>query len=120
MKELNDFNSADSEDNSKDSEDEEDLRAHIFAAANNLTALKSIAQTDKSKLLNKDRNGWTPLHEAVRAGDIDIINYLLGEEVGSDLYAVTYNELNVFDLAEDNNEIYELLTSFEVRIFVII
>jgi len=121
MKELDDFtnNSEDSDskdnskDDSKDSEDEEDIIAHTYAATKNLRGLRSIAKKDKSKLLKKDINGWTPLHEAVRAGDVDIINYLLNDDVGADLYDVTYNGLDVFDLAEENREIYDLLRSFE-------
>jgi len=34
---------------------------------------------NKANLFSKDHNGWTPLHEAARAGHVAVIQYLLDE-----------------------------------------
>lgn len=51
--------------------------AHYAAIYNDLRALKNIGQGDKSSLFASDDNGWTPLHEAVRAGHTRIVQFLL-------------------------------------------
>jgi ankyrin repeat protein len=52
---------------------------HHAAADGLLHILKEIAVTDRAKLFSKDANGWTPLHEAARAGRTHVIQYLLDE-----------------------------------------
>lgn len=44
-----------------------------------LDLLKELATKDRSQLFKVDQNGWRPLHEAARAGHVDVIKYLLQE-----------------------------------------
>mmetsp|Transcript_16020 Transcript_16020/g.44367 ORF Transcript_16020/g.44367 Transcript_16020/m.44367 type:complete len:419 (-) Transcript_16020:242-1498(-) len=62
-------------------------RAHVAAATGDLEELKRLAGKDKAALTRKDENGWQPLHEAVRAGDVDAVTVLV--ENGADINAVT-------------------------------
>ena len=52
---------------------------HHAAADGSLHLLKEIASVNKANLFLKDNNGWTPLHEAARAGHVAVIQYLLDE-----------------------------------------
>jgi ankyrin repeat protein len=62
---------------------------HHAAADGLLYILKAIAATDRAKIFSKDKNGWTPLHEAARAGRTDVIRYLLEE--GAEINGRTNN-----------------------------
>lgn len=46
-------------------------------------ALKQLAKKDSKALLKADRNGWRPLHEAARAGETEVVEFLIkqGAEV---------------------------------------
>ena len=44
-------------------------------------------ELDETLVTAKDKNGWTPLHEAVRAGDPDIVRFLI--EKGADINSRT-------------------------------
>jgi hypothetical protein len=55
------------------------ISAHQAAALGDLTALKSLASSDRNVLFKADRNGWRPLHEAARSGYADVLEYLLEE-----------------------------------------
>jgi ankyrin repeat protein len=46
---------------------------HNAAASGNMDALKSLADTDRNNLFKSDQNGWRPLHEAARAGHVEVI-----------------------------------------------
>lgn len=51
--------------------------AHYYAQISDKKELKNVLDR-KAEVVNiRDKNGWTPLHEAVRAGDMDIIRLLL-------------------------------------------
>jgi prolyl 4-hydroxylase len=56
-------------------------RAHGYAATNNLEQLKGLAEKDPDILQKEDTNGWQPLHEAVRAGHLSVVEYLLENNV---------------------------------------
>jgi ankyrin repeat protein len=51
--------------------------------------MAQLAKIDRRKLLYKDQNGWQPIHEAARAGHVEIIKLLLDHEV--DLNARTHD-----------------------------
>ena len=42
-----------------------------------LKTLQEIAGVNKNDLHLKDENGWQPLHEAVRSGHVDIVDFLV-------------------------------------------
>jgi prolyl 4-hydroxylase len=50
---------------------------HAAAANGDVDGLAEIAKTDKKMLHQQDRNGWQPIHEAVRAGHVEAIEFLL-------------------------------------------
>ena len=56
--------------------------AHTAAAAGDLVRVSKVAKKDGKALHKKDANGWQPLHEAVRAGHLDIVRFLI--ENGAD------------------------------------
>jgi len=58
-------------------------RAHDAAVTGNLKTLEKIAGWSKSNLLDRDENGWAPIHEATRANNVKVIEFLLyhGEDV---------------------------------------
>lgn len=56
--------------------------AHSAAAIGDLALLKQLATKDPKVLLEKDRNGWMPLHEAARAGQAEVVEYLIKEGSG--------------------------------------
>jgi prolyl 4-hydroxylase len=51
--------------------------AHRAAATGDLDSLKKLATTDRKMLHSKDGNGWQPIHEAARAGHVEIVELLL-------------------------------------------
>lgn len=55
--------------------------AHYAAIYNDLRALKRIAKNNHILLHIPDVNGWTPLHEASRAGHTNIVEFLLRQGV---------------------------------------
>jgi prolyl 4-hydroxylase len=53
--------------------------AHLYAASGDLELLKK-ALDEKSELLTwEDLNGWTPLHEGARSGNVEVVQYLLSK-----------------------------------------
>mmetsp|Transcript_26417 Transcript_26417/g.72641 ORF Transcript_26417/g.72641 Transcript_26417/m.72641 type:complete len:449 (+) Transcript_26417:137-1483(+) len=59
---------------------------HEFAASGDLESLKEAAEKDSRLLHWRDPNGWTPLHEAARSGQTEVVNYLV--EKGADINAI--------------------------------
>jgi len=50
---------------------------HQAAALGDMDALRAAAISSPHLLYAPDFNGWTPLHEAARAGDDDVITFLM-------------------------------------------
>jgi ankyrin repeat protein len=57
--------------------------AHRYARDANLKELRRVVEVNDEVVNAQDKNGWTPLHEAVRSKDIEIIRFLL--ENGADV-----------------------------------
>mmetsp|Transcript_31574 Transcript_31574/g.65674 ORF Transcript_31574/g.65674 Transcript_31574/m.65674 type:complete len:604 (+) Transcript_31574:38-1849(+) len=53
------------------------VSAHTAAALGDIEVLITLAQDDPKALEKQDENGWTPLHEAVRSGSVETIEYLV-------------------------------------------
>lgn len=60
---------------------------HQAAAAGDLPLLQALAKDDQTKLQHQDRNGWQPIHEAIRGGHANVVRYLL--ESGADINSRT-------------------------------
>ena len=60
-----------------------DATPHSAAALGQLDTLKAMAEKDASILTKSDANGWRPLHEAVRSGELKVVEYLV--EHGADV-----------------------------------
>ena len=50
---------------------------HAAAASGDVGALKELAADNKKALHVKDKNGWQPLHEAVRGGHMEAVDFLI-------------------------------------------
>lgn len=60
--------------------------AHSYAQEGNLVGLKRVIKNRGDSVIHaKDSNGWTPLHEGVRAGHVDVVKYLHSQ--GADVNA---------------------------------
>eukprot|EP00591_Stephanopyxis_turris_P000413 CAMPEP_0195523472 /NCGR_PEP_ID=MMETSP0794_2-20130614/22693_1 /TAXON_ID=515487 /ORGANISM="Stephanopyxis turris, Strain CCMP 815" /LENGTH=626 /DNA_ID=CAMNT_0040653483 /DNA_START=36 /DNA_END=1916 /DNA_ORIENTATION=- len=54
------------------------ISAHTAAQTGNMERLEEIASSDdKDDLFEKDKNGWQPMHEAARAGNVDAVKFLV-------------------------------------------
>jgi prolyl 4-hydroxylase len=62
---------------------------HFYAQQGDVDGLKALAVKNPKALLKKDRNGWTPLHEAIRIGHTESVKYLIS--VGADKDARTHH-----------------------------
>jgi prolyl 4-hydroxylase len=61
--------------------------AHVAAQKGDLDGLTSEITKKKDLVNQKDKNGWTPLHEGARGGHLDVVRYLI--ESGADANATT-------------------------------
>jgi len=108
---LNEDDSNDESDSDSDGDD--NLDAHRAASIGDMDILEDILEEDESLLLTTDKNGWSPLHEGVRAGHLDIIDFLL--EHGADVDEETEGGENAFDLALSyhgpDSEVLQILES---------
>jgi hypothetical protein len=50
---------------------------HYYAQLGDMAGLRSLTKTNPTALTKKDRNGWTPLHEAVRGGHSEAVKFLI-------------------------------------------
>jgi ankyrin repeat protein len=51
--------------------------------AGDLRTLELIAQVRPEGLFEKDGNGWAPVHEAVRYGNLDVLKFLIEHGVSA-------------------------------------
>lgn len=63
--------------------------AHRAAMEENLHELKEVVDAHEEVVHAKDANGWLPVHEAVRRGNIEIVKFLVDR--GSHVNARTQN-----------------------------
>ena len=74
---------------------------HRQATRGDLAGLQEAVAAGFSNILRvPDANGWTPLHEAIRAGNTEVIEYLV-RDVGLDMTVVTNQGRNALSLAQD-------------------
>jgi len=71
--------------------------SHALVHFNLRETLEELYLYDESILDDEDYNGWTPLHEAARYGNVDIISYLIRQ--GANLYSKTNEDLTPLDIA---------------------
>ena len=63
--------------------------SHVAAAHGDIDKLIEIAQENREALLSKDHNGWQPIHEAARTGQLKSLETLLR-------YGSNINEISNF------------------------
>ncbi len=73
--------------------------SHFAAMNGRIDDLKRIAEEEKEALYAKDKNGWTPLHEAARRGDKEVIEFLSGHGVDLDILTNPNTGYSALDLA---------------------
>jgi len=54
----------------------------MYASEGNLSKLQELAKVDPRLMHYADENGWTPLHEAVRSGHVDVVQFLIDAGAG--------------------------------------
>ena len=72
------------------------LTGHSAAAQNNLEVLNQLAVENHRALHAKDRNGWQPIHESVRGGHVEALDFLVNK--GADINARTHHGSGVTPL----------------------
>lgn len=103
--------------------------AHHHALKGDLAKLKEALDANPQSANIRDKNGWTPLHEAIRYGDVEMVRLLLdrgsemnarfgpNEEGGSPLWMARYYHSNEEGEEQDKdgvakmNAVAELLIS---------
>lgn len=70
---------------------------HYYAQQGDVEGLRALKKKNPKALLKKDRNGWTPLHEAIRGGHHEAVKFLIG--VGADKNARTHHGFGSTPLA---------------------
>ena len=72
-------------------------KLHAAAAVGNVEAVKKFIDEEQSINVKHPRDGYTPLHEAVRKGHADVVQVLLG--AGADLFLRDKNQATALDVA---------------------
>jgi prolyl 4-hydroxylase len=72
------------------------LTGHSAAAQNNLEVLTQLAAENHRALTAKDRNGWSPIHESVRGGHLEALDFLVNN--GADVNERTHHGTGVTPL----------------------
>ena len=98
--------------------------AHHHAGSGDLDELEAILDHDSELVNVRDKNGWTPLHEAVRLGDVNIVQLLLDR--GADANARTgpngdggsplYYLQEYHEKSKDYEEMVKLLQEFNGKL----
>lgn len=70
---------------------------HFYAQQGDVEGLRALNKKNPKALQKSDRNGWQPLHEAVRAGSLDAVRLLM--DYGADKNARTHGGMGSTPLA---------------------
>jgi prolyl 4-hydroxylase len=73
--------------------------AHQYAQEGSIEDLKMVLAKDKSMVHAKDKNGWSPLHEGIRNGRLEVVKLLV--EHGADVNAKTNSGQSSLSLAKE-------------------
>ena len=76
----------DPEENAGETEGTSEL--HFFAAQGDIDNARVVLEEDPELLNARDVNGWQPIHEAVQAGQLEMVKFLVAE--GADITTKTY------------------------------
>ena len=83
------------------------------ATKNDLRLVDNLYIKDPKSIHAVDENGWSPLHEAVRAGSVDVVRYLYEREVDINLKTGHGRGESALDLARqhhgEDSEIFRFL-----------
>jgi len=94
-----------------------DTEAAVAAQDGDLKTLNEIASLDQIQLIQKDKNGWEPIHEAARFGNFEIVKFLVDN--GVDVNERTEYGYGVTPLAialethDETHDIVRLLRSID-------
>lgn len=83
--------------------------AHSAAQMGSLERLKKHSDEFLSRV---DINGWAPIHEASRAGHLDVVRHLVDQGVDFNLRTSKGSGLSPRRLAEDNHGIEHSLSQY--------
>jgi prolyl 4-hydroxylase len=61
--------------------------AHLYAGLGDAESLQRALDANQQLVNVRDKNGWMPIHEAIRKGDIEVVKLLLDR--GADVNART-------------------------------
>lgn len=67
----------------EEEKDDRQHEVHLAARENDLIRLKKLCEIEEGILHREDNNGWQPIHEAARAGNVEVLHYII--EQGGDL-----------------------------------
>lgn len=92
-------------------------RAHFAAIEEDLGTLQELAESESDEVFSYvDDNGWTPLHEAARTLNLEIVRFIV--EHGADVNARTLENDTALDIAVsyggDDNPVVVYLKGFQV------
>jgi prolyl 4-hydroxylase len=73
--------------------------AHQYAQEGSVEDLKEVLEKDKSMVHIKDKNGWSPLHEGIRNGHLEVVKLLIDH--GADVNAKTNAGQSGLSLAKE-------------------
>lgn len=57
---------------------------HVAARDEDIRFLKKLVKAEEGIINREDSNGWQPIHEAARAGNVEILQYIIQQ--GGDIY----------------------------------
>uniref|UniRef100_A0A7S4MFC3 Fe2OG dioxygenase domain-containing protein n=1 Tax=Odontella aurita TaxID=265563 RepID=A0A7S4MFC3_9STRA len=82
----------------EDAEEDHSL-AQLAAQEGEIILLEDVARRNATELSLQDRNGWQAIHEAARAGNVDVAKFLLDH--GVDVNARTITGHTALDIASE-------------------
>ena len=82
-----------------------------FAREGNLVGLQKMGRYMPEVYHNMDPNGWTVLHESVRAGHLDMVQFLIGEQA-IDKNLITKTGVSPLSIAKEFKGLDHPVTKF--------